>query len=144
MPVGTLATVKGVTADQLATTGAQMVLSNTYHLHLQPGEAVVEAAGGLHRFMSWDGPILTDSGGYQVFSMADISTLDDDAYALARRVQGALATPKGAGRAWTQPAPRTYVDPTGRLDASELGHQHAARRAGALFDRARAEALLVM
>ena len=70
MPVGTLATVKGVTADQLATTGAQMVLSNTYHLHLQPGEAVVEAAGGLHRFMGWQGPMLTDSGGFQVFSLA--------------------------------------------------------------------------
>ena len=77
MPVGTLATVKGVTADQLAATGAQMVLSNTYHLHLQPGEAVVEAAGGLHHFMGWQGPMLTDSGGFQVFSLGDLNRIDD-------------------------------------------------------------------
>ena len=77
MPVGTLATVKGVSTDQLATTGAQMVLSNTYHLHLQPGEAIVEAAGGLHRFMGWNGPMLTDSGGFQVFSLGDLNRIDD-------------------------------------------------------------------
>ena len=77
MPVGTLATVKGVTTDQLAATGAQMVLSNTYHLHLQPGEGVVEAAGGLHRFMNWNGPMLTDSGGFQVFSLGDLNRIDD-------------------------------------------------------------------
>jgi len=77
MPVGTLATVKGVTASQLRDTGAQMVLSNTYHLHLQPGEQIVADAGGLHRFMGWDGPMLTDSGGFQVFSLGDINTIDD-------------------------------------------------------------------
>ncbi len=77
MPVGTLATVKGVTADQLRGTGARMVLANTYHLHLQPGEAIVAEAGGLHRFMGWDGPLLTDSGGFQVFSLGDINRIDD-------------------------------------------------------------------
>ncbi len=77
MPVGTLGTVKGITTTQLAETGAQMVLSNTYHLHLQPGEEIVAEAGGLHRFMSWDGPILTDSGGFQVFSLAGINRIDD-------------------------------------------------------------------
>ncbi|QEY32289.1 tRNA guanosine(34) transglycosylase Tgt [Synechococcus sp. RSCCF101] len=77
MPVGTLATVKGVSSDQLQATGAQMVLANTYHLHLQPGEAVVEAAGGLHRFMNWSGPLLTDSGGFQVFSLADLNRISD-------------------------------------------------------------------
>ena len=77
MPVGTLATVKGISAEQLGRTGAQMVLSNTYHLHLQPGEEIVEAAGGLHRFMGWDGPMLTDSGGFQVFSLGDLNTIDD-------------------------------------------------------------------
>lgn len=77
MPVGTLATVKGVTASQLRDTGAQMVLSNTYHLHLQPGEAIVADAGGLHRFMGWDGPMLTDSGGFQVFSLGAINTIND-------------------------------------------------------------------
>ena len=77
MPVGTLATVKGVSAAQLADTGAQMVLANTYHLHLQPGEAVVAEAGGLHRFMGWSGPLLTDSGGFQVFSLGGINKIDD-------------------------------------------------------------------
>lgn len=75
MPVGTLATVKGITPAQLATTGAQMVLSNTYHLHLQPGEGIVERAGGLHRFMGWSGPMLTDSGGFQVFSLSELRTI---------------------------------------------------------------------
>jgi len=77
MPVGTLATVKGVTADQLRHTGAQMVLANTFHLHLQPGEAIVQEAGGLHRFMAWDGPLLTDSGGFQVFSLGAINRIND-------------------------------------------------------------------
>jgi len=77
MPVGTLATVKGVTTDQLAGTGAEMVLANTYHLHLQPGEEIVADAGGLHRFMAWDGPLLTDSGGFQVFSLGDINRISD-------------------------------------------------------------------
>ena len=77
MPVGTLATVKGVSTAQLGETGAQMVLSNTYHLHLQPGEQVVAEAGGLHRFMGWNGPMLTDSGGFQVFSLADLNRIDD-------------------------------------------------------------------
>ena len=77
MPVGTLATVKGISTEQLGHTGAQMVLSNTYHLHLQPGEEIVAAAGGLHRFMGWNGPMLTDSGGFQVFSLGDLNKIDD-------------------------------------------------------------------
>ncbi|WP_037981776.1 tRNA guanosine(34) transglycosylase Tgt, partial [Synechococcus sp. WH 5701] len=77
MPVGTLATVKGISTEQLARTGAQMVLSNTYHLHLQPGEQVVAEAGGLHRFMGWDGPMLTDSGGFQVFSLGKLNKIDE-------------------------------------------------------------------
>src|SRR6266545_2433237 len=71
MPVGTLGTVKGVDPGRLRETGAQMVLANTYHLALRPGEATVAALGGLHAFMGWDGPILTDSGGFQVCSLAD-------------------------------------------------------------------------
>ena len=70
MPVGTQATVKGITPDQLVATGTRMILANTFHLALRPGENVVAGAGGLHRFMGWDGPILTDSGGFQVFSLA--------------------------------------------------------------------------
>ncbi len=77
MPVGTQATVKGITPAQLRDTGARMVLANTYHLHLQPGEEIVAEAGGLHRFMGWEGPLLTDSGGYQVFSLGDINRIDD-------------------------------------------------------------------
>ena len=78
MPVGTSASVKGVMVDQLRELGAQVVLANTYHLSLRPGADVVEAAGGLHAFMNWDGPILTDSGGFQVFSLADTLKLDND------------------------------------------------------------------
>ena len=77
MPVGTAATVKGITPEQLAKTDAQMVLANTYHLHLQPGESIVEQAGGLHRFMGWSGPLLTDSGGFQVFSLSQLRTISD-------------------------------------------------------------------
>jgi queuine tRNA-ribosyltransferase len=77
MPVGTLATVKTLTPAQLETAGAQMVLANTYHLHLQPGEGIVEQAGGLHRFMGWKGPMLTDSGGFQVFSLSKIRTITE-------------------------------------------------------------------
>ncbi|MEB3321636.1 MAG: tRNA guanosine(34) transglycosylase Tgt [Synechococcaceae cyanobacterium] len=77
MPVGTAGTVKGITTPQLADTGARMVLANTYHLHLQPGEEVVAEAGGLHRFMGWSGPLLTDSGGFQVFSLGGINRIDD-------------------------------------------------------------------
>ncbi|HKZ16756.1 MAG TPA: tRNA guanosine(34) transglycosylase Tgt [Geobacteraceae bacterium] len=69
MPVGTHAAMKAMTPEQVKETGAQIILCNTYHLHLRPGESLVEKAGGLHRFMSWDGPILTDSGGFQVFSL---------------------------------------------------------------------------
>jgi queuine tRNA-ribosyltransferase len=69
MPVGTYGAVKAMTPDQVRATGAEMVLANTYHLALRPGEALVAKLGGLHRFMRWEGPILTDSGGFQVFSL---------------------------------------------------------------------------
>jgi queuine tRNA-ribosyltransferase len=78
MPVGTLANVKTLTPRQLQETGAQMVLANTYHLHLQPGESIVAKAGGLHRFMQWDGPILTDSGGFQVFSLSEMRRISEE------------------------------------------------------------------
>lgn len=78
MPVGTSATVKGVTTDQLRELGAQVVLANTYHLAMRPGADLVEEAGGIHRFMNYDGPMLTDSGGFQVFSLADTVKLSDD------------------------------------------------------------------
>jgi queuine tRNA-ribosyltransferase len=90
MPVGTLATVKGVTVDQLRAAGAQMVLSNTYHLALRPGAEIVAELGGLHRFMGWEGPILTDSGGFQVFSLAKLSRLDDHGVSFRSHIDGSL------------------------------------------------------
>ena len=78
MPVGTLANVKTVTPAQLKDCQAEMVLANTYHLHLQPGEDIVSEAGGLHKFMNWDGPILTDSGGFQVFSLSEIRSISEE------------------------------------------------------------------
>lgn len=78
MPVGTSATVKAVTVENLKSVGAQVVLANTYHLSQRPGIEIIEAAGGIHRFMNYDGPMLTDSGGFQIFSLADTRTLDQD------------------------------------------------------------------
>src|SRR5919206_3159905 len=71
MPVGTKATVKSVDPHELRALGTTILLGNTYHLHFRPGESLVAELGGLHRFMGWDGPILTDSGGFQVFSLRD-------------------------------------------------------------------------
>ncbi|MCP3914444.1 MAG: tRNA guanosine(34) transglycosylase Tgt [bacterium] len=90
MPVGTRGTVKGILPRDLAELGSTMVLANTLHLHLRPGEETVARLGGLHRFMNWDGPILTDSGGYQVFSMADISRTDEDGVGFKSIVDGSL------------------------------------------------------
>jgi queuine tRNA-ribosyltransferase len=79
MPVGTKATVKGLDPDRLRELGTTILLGNTYHLHFRPGAELIEELGGLHRFMAWDGPILTDSGGFQVFSLRDtISAVDED------------------------------------------------------------------
>src|SRR5919198_1291159 len=79
MPVGTKATVKTLDPDELRELGATIILGNTYHLHFRPGEDVIAELGGLHSFMGWDGPILTDSGGFQVFSLRDtIAAVDDD------------------------------------------------------------------
>ena len=78
MPVGTLGTVKGISSKQLKSTGSEMILSNTFHLHLQPGEKLIKEAGGIHKFMNWDKPILTDSGGYQVFSLAKLNNITNE------------------------------------------------------------------
>ncbi|HVS17126.1 MAG TPA: tRNA guanosine(34) transglycosylase Tgt [Planctomycetota bacterium] len=88
MPVGTRGTVKGIGVERLRELGARMVLANTYHLHLRPGEETVHALGGLHRFTGWDGPMLTDSGGYQVFSLADTGELDEDGVTFRSIVDG--------------------------------------------------------
>jgi len=92
MPVGTKATVKTVDPDELRALGATIVLANTYHLHFRPGEDLIAELGGLHRFMGWDGPILTDSGGFQVFSLRDtIETVDDDGVTFRSVYDGAVA-----------------------------------------------------
>jgi len=88
MPVGTQATVKGLTPADLRGCGATIVLCNTYHLMLRPGVESIRAAGGLHRFMAWDGPILTDSGGYQVFSLGPLVRIDDQQAVFRSHVDG--------------------------------------------------------
>jgi queuine tRNA-ribosyltransferase len=90
MPVGTAGTVKAMTFDELraAPLDARIILGNTYHLYLRPGLPVIEAAGGLHRFSSWDRPILTDSGGYQVFSLAAINKIDDEGVTFRSHIDG--------------------------------------------------------
>lgn len=89
MPVGTRATVKGLTSQQVRELGAQIVLANTYHLFLRPGADLVEQAGGLHGFMGWDRAILTDSGGFQIFSLADTLKLTDEGVRFRSIVDGA-------------------------------------------------------
>ncbi|MBI5693870.1 MAG: tRNA guanosine(34) transglycosylase Tgt [Verrucomicrobia bacterium] len=89
MPVGTQGTVKSVTPRQLREIGTQILLGNTYHLNLRPGSERVRDLGGLHRFMGWDGPILTDSGGFQVFSLAKLRDIRDDGVAFASHLDGA-------------------------------------------------------
>ncbi|HWZ58049.1 MAG TPA: tRNA guanosine(34) transglycosylase Tgt [Gemmatimonadaceae bacterium] len=88
MPVGTLATVKALDPAELHATGAQMLLANAYHLHLRPGEDVVRRLGGLHRFMGWDGPLLTDSGGFQVFSLETLRTIDEEGVEFRSHIDG--------------------------------------------------------
>jgi queuine tRNA-ribosyltransferase len=88
MPVGTQATVKALTPGDLQAAGAQMILGNTYHLNLRPTSERIARLGGLHRFMGWDGPILTDSGWFQVFSLADLRRVDDDGVTFSSHVDG--------------------------------------------------------
>jgi queuine tRNA-ribosyltransferase len=89
MPVGTLASVKSLDPDDLTQLGASMILANAYHLHLRPGAATVRAMGGLHRFMHWSGPILTDSGGFQVFSLEGLRTIDESGVTFRSHFDGA-------------------------------------------------------
>ena len=88
MPVGTQATVKSMTPEELKELGAQIILSNTYHLYLRPGENIVKEAGGLHKFMNWDRPILTDCGGFQVFSLSDLRTISEDGVEFRSHLDG--------------------------------------------------------
>lgn len=90
MPVGTLASVKALDPDDLHRLGATMILANAYHLRLRPGDDLVRTMGGLHRFMQWDGPILTDSGGFQVFSLEGLRTIEEDGVEFRSHLDGSL------------------------------------------------------
>jgi queuine tRNA-ribosyltransferase len=90
MPVGTQGTIKGLLPDHVAATGSQIILGNTYHLMLRPGEKVVADLGDLHAFMAWPGPILTDSGGFQVFSLSDIRTITDEGVTFKSHIDGSM------------------------------------------------------
>ena len=98
MPVGTAATVKGLTQEALEGLGAKIILANTYHLYLRPGHALIRKLGGLHKFMSWNGAILTDSGGYQVFSLSELRKITDEGVRFRSHLDGSehLLTPEKA------------------------------------------------
>jgi len=100
MAVGTLATVKSLDPDDLHAMGAQMILSNAYHLHLRPGDELIRDFGGLHRFMQWDGPILTDSGGFQVFSLEGLRTVSEEGVEFRSHIDGSthVFTPESVMR----------------------------------------------
>lgn len=88
MPVGTQATVKAMSPAELEEIGAEIILSNTYHLYMRPGESLVKKAGGLHKFMNWNKPILTDSGGFQVFSLADLRNIKEEGVTFKSHIDG--------------------------------------------------------
>jgi queuine tRNA-ribosyltransferase len=98
MPVGTQASVKGMSPEELKQIDAQIILSNTYHLYMRPGNELIREAGGLHRFMSWDRPILTDSGGFQVFSLSDLRNIKEEGVTFKSHIDGSkhLFTPESA------------------------------------------------
>jgi len=139
MPVGTNATVKALAPDDIRDVGASIILANTYHLYLRPGHERIERLGGLHRFMAWDGPILTDSGGFQVVSLGDLRVVDEDGVTFRSHLDGstqrftpevAIAVQEALGSdvavAFDQPvypsSPRAVV-----ADATERTHRWAER-----------------
>jgi queuine tRNA-ribosyltransferase len=140
MPVGTNATVKALDPDDLRTVGATIVLSNTYHLYLRPGHKRIAALGGLHRFMAWDRPLLTDSGGFQVVSLGDLRKIDDDGVTFQSHLDGSYHrfTPElsievqealGAdiAVAFDQPVPPASTSPAAVAEATARSNRWAAR-----------------
>ena len=115
MPVGTQATVKGLAPEAVRTTGADIVLANTYHLMLRPGAERIAALGGLHRFMNWPHAILTDSGGFQVMSLSALRKVEDDCVTFRSHLDGAMVAL----------SPERAVE---IQDPARLRHRHAARR----------------
>jgi queuine tRNA-ribosyltransferase len=148
MPVGTAASVKGLTPHELREAQTQIVLANTYHLWLRPGRDAIVAAGGLHRFMAWDGPILTDSGGFQVFSLEGRRKVDDDGVTFRSHLDGSehrftpenvLAFQEAIGSDVAMvldvcvklPAPREALEDSVRLTGAWARRSAAARTHGA-------------
>jgi queuine tRNA-ribosyltransferase len=140
MPVGTNATVKALDPDDLRTVGATIVLSNTYHLYLRPGHKRIAALGGLHRFMAWDRPLLTDSGGFQVVSLGDLRKIDDGGVTFQSHLDGSYHrfTPElsievqealGAdiAVAFDQPVPPASTSPAAVGEATARSNRWAAR-----------------
>ncbi len=133
MPVGTKATVKTLHPDEVRALGASVILGNTYHLHFRPGEDVIEELGGLHAFSGWDGPILTDSGGYQVFSLRDtLLAVDDDGVTFRSVYDGAASRFTPAAVAEIQRRLGSDIamclDICPPADASRADHEDAVRR----------------
>jgi len=140
MPVGTNATVKALHPDDLEDVGAQIILANTYHLYLRPGHERIARLGGLHRFMGWDRPILTDSGGFQVVSLDDLNAIDDEGVTFRSHHDGSshrftpessIAIQEALGAdvavAFDQPVPPSSTDPRDVAIATERTHRWAER-----------------
>jgi queuine tRNA-ribosyltransferase len=140
MPVGTNATVKALDPDDLRATGATIILANTYHLYLRPGHERIARLGGLHRFMAWDRPLLTDSGGFQVVSLGDLRVVDEDGVTFRSHLDGsthrftpehAMAVQEALGAdiavAFDQPVPPAASTRAQVADATERTHRWAAR-----------------
>ncbi len=147
MPVGTQATVKGLTPEDVRATGAEILLGNTYHLMLRPGAERVAELGGLHKFMNWDGPILTDSGGFQVMSLSQLRKLDENAVTFRSHLDGAMftLTPErvdrnpGAARRRYRDAARRMPEAAGRALRDRPRHAAVAALGGAQQARLRGE-----
>src|SRR4249919_2523577 len=152
MPVGTNATVKALHPDDLVDVGASIILANTYHLYLRPGHQRIERLGGLHRFMAWDRPILTDSGGFQVVSLGDLRVVDDDGVTFRSHLDGsihrftpehAIAVQEALGSdvavAFDQPVPPGSSTQAVVADATARTHRWAER---SLAARSRADQAL--
>ncbi len=140
MPVGTNATVKALDPVDIRTVGASIILANTYHLYLRPGHDRIERLGGLHRFMGWDGPILTDSGGFQVVSLGDLRVVDDDGVTFRSHLDGsvhrftpehAIAVQEALGSdiavAFDQPVPPGSTSRAAVNEATDRTHRWAER-----------------
>jgi queuine tRNA-ribosyltransferase len=140
MPVGTNATIKALHPDEIEETGAQIILANTYHLYLRPGHERIERLGGLHEFMSWPHPILTDSGGFQVVSLGDLNAIDDDGvtfqshhdgsrhrFTAERSMEIQAALGADVAVAFDQPVPPSSTDLRDVAVATERTHRWAVR-----------------